>query len=195
MPHSRPLAEMLAHRKELPEALRVLIAEYPRTHWEGHDNFSDLTRFWLERHVMFREVLDRLNEDTRSFLAGNLDARVFAARSARLTVFFLNQLHAHHSIEDQHYFPMLSGLAPGLENGFALLDGDHHELEPLIADLATLTNAMLRPQDGRIRRDDVGRIETHLTSFQIFLDRHLTDEEELVVPTILKYGPPTTLGE
>ena len=38
-------------------------------------------------------------------------------------------------------------------------------------------------------RDRLGAFHTSLTGFQGFLDRHLTDEEDLVVPVLLKYAP------
>jgi len=47
----------LRHRKGLPDALRVLLEQYPRALWESHQNFDGLTRFWLERHLMFRRAL------------------------------------------------------------------------------------------------------------------------------------------
>jgi len=40
----------LAQRSRLPDALRVLLEQYPRDMWESHRNFDGLTRFWLERH-------------------------------------------------------------------------------------------------------------------------------------------------
>ena len=41
----------LARRDGLPDALRVLLAEYPREAWESHPNLTALMRFWLERGV------------------------------------------------------------------------------------------------------------------------------------------------
>ena len=37
----------LARRDGLPDALRVLLAEYPREAWESHPNLTALMRFWL----------------------------------------------------------------------------------------------------------------------------------------------------
>lgn len=179
----------LARRTALPPALAELVRAYPRRDWEGHANFSDLTRFWLERHVMFRDLQARLLKDVHAFLDGDLEDRIFARQSARLTGFFLNQLHGHHTIEDQHYFPQLAGLAPELEAGFELLDGDHHELEPLIHGLGEATNDVLRALAEGQGHDAAGRVAERLERFGLFLNRHLTDEEELVVPTILKYAP------
>jgi hypothetical protein len=35
---------------------------------------------------------------------------------------------------------------------------------------------------------ELGRLHGELARFQTFLDRHLTDEEEIVVPVVLHHG-------
>lgn len=180
----------LERREGLPDALRVLVEALPRGTWESHPNFSPLTRFWLQRHLMFREVLGRLRGDTRTFLDGRADPRAYGRQTARLAQFLLEELHSHHSIEDHHYFPALQGLDPRLETGFALLDADHHALDFHMAGLAEDTNAALRGLKAADPLAGAGRLEARLTEFDRFLDRHLTDEEDLVVPVILRYAPP-----
>jgi hemerythrin-like domain-containing protein len=180
----------LSDRQHLPDALRFLSREYPRDGWEGHANFDEMTRFWLDRHAMFRDVLARLQAESRAYLDHDADPGLFAHRSARLTQFFLEQLHGHHTIEDRHYFPLLSAHDPRLPAGFDLLERDHQALDVHIHDLAGTTNAMLRALQAGQGRTEAGRVTDLLGTFEAFLDRHLTDEEELVVPVILQYGSP-----
>ena len=179
----------LETRAALPDALRVLVTQYPRDIWQSHRNFDALTRFWLERHLMFRQLLDRITGETQGFLDGNRDPQEFARLSARLTGFLLNQLHGHHQIEDMHYFPTLSGLDARLTPGFELLDADHHALDGHLQTMADDTNAMLRALQEGAGHDAAGRVEARLRRFGRFLDRHLVDEEELVIPVILHYAP------
>jgi len=179
----------LGRRDGLPDALRVLVEKLPRGTWEAHPNFSPLTRFWLDRHVMFRDVLDRLQGGTRAFLDGQVAPERYGRETARMAQFFLQELHGHHSIEDHHYFPVLEGLDARLERGFKLLDADHHALDGHLNALAGGTNTMLRGLSGDDPKAGAGALEQQLGDFNGFLDRHLTDEEDLVVPVILTYAP------
>ncbi len=179
----------LERREGLPDALRVLVEELPRGTWEAHPNFSPLTRFWLQRHLMFRELLERLEAGTRAFLDGGVETARYGRETARMAQFLLGELHGHHSIEDHHYFPVLQGLDARLEKGFVLLDADHHALDGHMNDLARDTNAMLEGLSGPDPKAGAGRLGTGLSEFGGFIDRHLTDEEDLVVPVILTYAP------
>ncbi len=177
----------LDERDRLPDALRVLLAEYPRDIWQSHRNFDGLTRFWLERHLMFRQALARLRDEAEAALDGRVDPDRYRQNTARLAGFFLNQLHGHHMIEDHQYFPQLSALESRLGRGFEILDADHHQLDGHIHGLADRTNAMLQaPAQGF--NDAAGALHIALEGFEPFLDRHLLDEEDLVVPVILKHG-------
>lgn len=181
----------LETRTGLPDALRVLVRDYPRDLWESHHNFDALTRFWLERHLMFRELMGRLQTDTQGFLDKRTDPGQYARQTARLAGFFLNQLHGHHQIEDAQYFPTLSRIEPRLSGGFDLLDADHHALDGHLHGLADDTNAMLQAmgQGGAAARTAAGTLNTRLDGFSRFLNRHLLDEEDLVIPTILHHAP------
>lgn len=179
----------LKHRTGLPEQLQVLLERYPRSDWEYHRNFDELTRFWLDRHLMFRDVLGKLRMSSEAYLSRGIDARAFASGSRHLTGFFLSQLRGHHQIEDEHYFPILGAFDARLDRGFELLDNDHKELDSHIYRLAEATNYMLLSLHGGQGDAGVAKVHGQLEVFGRFMHRHLTDEEELVVPTILEYGP------
>ncbi|TRD16610.1 hemerythrin domain-containing protein [Palleronia caenipelagi] len=179
----------LTHRAGLPDALRVLVDELPRGTWEAHPNFSPLTRFWLDRHLMFREVLGRLRQGAEALLQGDLDPQRFGRETSRYGGFLLQELHGHHGIEDHHYFPVLQALDGRLERGFDLLDADHHALDAQMAALAEAANGALTGLAGADPRTAVGQHLEVLGGFHRFLDRHLEDEEDLVVPLILRYAP------
>lgn len=178
----------LATRAGLPDALRVLLERHPRASWEAHPEFNALTRFWLDRHLMFREAQARLIADTQGFLDHNRDPQRFASGLSRLAGFFVNELHGHHHIEDAHYFPALAAQDARVAPAFALLDRDHQALDGGLHALAERTNAVLAAVTGTApAAAESGALLAELEGFQRLLDRHLTDEEEIVVPVILEY--------
>ncbi|QPH53810.1 hemerythrin domain-containing protein [Pontivivens ytuae] len=179
----------LAKRTGLPDALRVLVEAYPRETWEAHPNFDQLTQFWLDRHLMFRQMLAALTGGTEDFLDGQIDARDYAQEIGRMGQAMLQELHSHHSIEDAHYFPVLARQDARLDRGFEMLDRDHHALGEAMQSFADCANTLL-PALAKDGRREAGAMGTELVRFHRFLDRHLQDEEELVVPVLLKYAPP-----
>ena len=180
----------LEERSGLPDALRVLLESYPREAWEADPNFSGLIRFWLDRHLMFRRLTATMASEAERALDGDLAPEVFAAHLSRYGSMFAGELHGHHMIEDAHYFPHLKGLDPRLVRGFDILDRDHHAIDAHLQTFADDANAALRAVAARTgHKDATAAFRSGLARLDGFLDRHLTDEEELVVPVLLKHAP------
>lgn len=168
-------------RSGLPDPLRVLVEEIPRDTWQAHPQFGDLVSFWLERHLLFRRLLATLEADVQALIDRQIDFDAYAPRLSRFAGLLVNELHGHHRIEDQHYFPRLALFDPRVETGFELLDADHQAMDGVLHDMAGAANAVLEGGAPGVFAD-------HLTRFGRLLDRHLQDEEEIVVPVILKSG-------
>lgn len=176
----------LAKRKGLPDALAVLLAEYPREVWQTHPQFDGMVRFWLERHLMFRRLVDLMTSETRKRLDGNMDPMTFKAHVSRLGSMLVGELHMHHNVEDAHYFPILVQKDERLEQGFDILDRDHHAIDGVLNRYVEAANAVIRAESQETAK--IGRLLEEITGLERFLDRHLNDEEELIVPIILKFG-------
>jgi iron-sulfur cluster repair protein YtfE (RIC family) len=180
----------LAHRPGLPDAMRLLLAQFPKADWAGHPNFHGLVQFWLDRHLNFRRMTLMMQRDAQSLLDGGLEGQAFASRLARMGNQFLTELHGHHQIEDSHFFPRLTQLEPKLDAGFQLLERDHLAIAGFLQRFTTAANGALTVwQDAPALRTASGLFLSELTAITQVLDRHLTDEEELVVPVILSHGP------
>ncbi len=169
-------------RDGLPDALRYLVEAYPRDIWTSHTNFDGLTRFWLSRHQEFRRGLAMMHDMAAKGIDRREDPDQMMRNLQRVSAFFTEALHGHHYMEDAHYFPKFTAIEPGLDTGFVLLDSDHHALEGHINRLEQLS--------GKLTEAALGHLYDHLNAFETFLDRHLTDEEDLIVPIILKHGAP-----
>lgn len=181
----------LAARHELPDALRVLLAEYPRNGWVHDPGFDGLVRFWLDRHIMFRRILGDLLQSTETLLDHRTSPEDYAVFVAHQGGMFVNGLHEHHTIEDTYYFPKLAKQDARIAKGFDILDKDHHDIDGRLAGFVDAANAVIRHADDRDRLQSVaGAFRADLNTLERLLDRHLVDEEELVVPVILKYGAP-----
>ena len=180
----------LARRSGWPEDLRVLIARFPREQWQGHANLGAMTRFWLSRHDMFRELATMIQTIEAQFREGTLSSAEFLRQFVPRLQFLLSQLGVHHQIEDLHYFPIFRAADMRLVRGFDVLEGDHHHIHADMAATADTANAMLRALTGdadALRRcgDAYAAASGDLLKGLI---RHLDDEEDLIVPLILDRG-------
>lgn len=180
-----PLA--LYHRSALPDAFRIILADYPRDGWAAHPHFGGLAAFWLDRHLNFRAMMARMQEDSALRLDGQIAAQEYGQRLARLGQRFLGELVGHHQIEDTAYFPHLAQLEPRIARGFEVLDADHHTLHELIDTFAAGANALLRESNDTAQRELVAGFGGVLGRFERMLGQHLTDEEDLVLPVVLKH--------
>lgn len=179
----------LASRDQLPDALRVLLAEYPRDLWECDPGFDGLIRFWLDRHLMFRRLLAEMTNTTQLLLDRQLPPDRFGATLSRYGGMFVNGLHEHHTIEDSHYFPKLMQKDKRIAAGFDILETDHNALDGFLAAFVTSANAVLGQSGDRSRlQDAAGSFAADLGRLDKLLNRHLIDEEDLIVPVILRYG-------
>ena len=180
----------LARRSGWPEDLRVLISRYPREQWDAHANLGEMARFWLSRHVMFRELADMIAAIEKEFREGRLPPAEFPRQFVPRLQFLLSQLNVHHQIEDYHYFPIFRAADERLAKGFDVLEGDHHAIHADMAKTAETANALLRALSGaedalRQCGDDYAAASGALLKGLI---RHLDDEEDLIVPLILDRG-------
>ena len=175
-------------RSGLPDALKVLLTEHPREAWESDPNFHGLVSFWLDRHMMFRKLGVLLQDESRNLLDGQTDADRFARAVGHYGGMLVNQLHGHHQIEDQHYFPVLVTRDRRIEKGFDLLDADHHALDGHLNRFVEAANGAIRgavESEPKRAADDFLKASGDLDRL---LRRHLDDEEDLIVPVILKFG-------
>lgn len=183
----------LAQRNGWPQDLRVLIERYPRETWAGHDNLGSMARFWLQRHDMFRKLGGMLDDGTAQFREGKIAPADYPKWLAPRLQFFLEQLHVHHRIEDEHYFPIFQAADERLARAFGILEADHEALHRDIARSIEGANAMLRAlQENATNNDALSRAGDAYAAASgdliKGLMRHLEDEEDIIVPLILDRG-------
>ena len=173
-----------------PSELRFLLERYPREQWMTHANLGQMARFWLERHNMFRELGGALKDATTRFREDAVTPKEFQPWFAPRLQFFLQQLHAHHHVEDGHYFPILRAAESRLVSGFEVLEKDHEMLHAGIMNSVESANEFLKnlqenDDKARFAGDSYADVNADLLKKML---RHLDDEEDLIIPLILDRG-------
>jgi hemerythrin-like domain-containing protein len=185
-----PAALALDMRTCWPADLRLLADRYPREVWESHANLGSMAQFWLQRHDMFREIASALTDATAAFREGTATVQDFRAWFPPRLQFFLQQLNAHHQVEDLHYFPVFQAAETRLARGFEVLEADHGTIHGSIVAAVESANAFLRAAVNEVdplRATGDRYVETSSGLLRL-LRRHLADEEDLIIPLILDRG-------
>ena len=169
--------------------MQALLRDYPRDAWPDHPNFAVSIQNWMGAHQMFRQLAGIVSGDTQGFLDNNLDLQDYAARLGRFGNLLVQNLHGHHTWEDRHYFPELSRADSRFDRGLEMLESDHVALDGLLDQITGSANRVIklaRLEPGQAV-NDAGQLFDHAEKLKGFLYRHLTDEEDLIVPILLHH--------
>lgn len=173
----------------MPDDMQALLGTYPRDSWDSHPGFRDKTRHWLRAHQGFRQLSEYIRLDSERYLDGDMEGVAFARRLSHTGNVLVGNLHGHHGWEDHSYFPELSAADPRFDAGLEILEKDHADLDVVLDSFTRTANRVIKLMqldENQAREETVGLHATAQT-IQAFLQRHLTDEEELAVPIILHH--------
>lgn len=176
-------------RGGLPQDMRALLRDYPRDAWPDHPNFAASIRKWMGAHATFRALSDLTRTDTEAFLDKDMDQEAYLSRISRYGNALVRSLHGHHAWEDRRFFPELGAADPRFAAGLDMLEGDHLRLDQVLEGFTRTGNRMIQLEvlDPSQLRDEAGALHGCAGRIGAFLDRHLTDEEDLVVPILLHH--------
>lgn len=171
---------------DMPEEMRSLLRRYPREDWDAHPGFRDKTRQWLNAHQGFRMLAEQVRLDTELCIDKEMALDDYAARLSFFGGRLVGNLHGHHGWEDHSYFPELSAADPRFDAGLEVLEQDHADLDIVLDDFIRQANRVIKlaSLDAGQAHDEVGRLHGQAEAIEAFLQRHLTDEEDLAVPII-----------
>ena len=173
----------------MPEAMRVLLHDYPRDSWDQNPHFKRATKQWLEAHQMFRRLGKLVRTETERYLDRSRDPEDYAGRLSYYGNALVGNLHGHHGWEDHNYFPELSAADPRFDAGLEILEKDHQELDIVLDRFTRVANRTLKliQLDEKASVNEAGELHNEAETIEAFLRRHLSDEEELAVPIILHH--------
>lgn len=180
----------LETRTGWPADLRFILERFPREAWADHVNLAGMARFWLEIHNGFRRAGEALRGATGEFREGLVTPERFRAWYAPRLQTFLGHLEGHHSIEDHQMFPIFNAAEPRLMKGFDVLELDHGTIHAAMERMAETANVFMQaPAGDKDKMRYAGdAYATAADRLMWMLDRHLGDEEDLVIPLILDRG-------
>ena len=175
--------------EDIPTNMQALLRTYPRDTWDAHPGFKEKTRRWLGAHRMFRQLSATVRKDTESYLNGDRDVADYAGRLSYRSGALVRNLHGHHGWEDHSYFPELSAADPRFDAGLEVPEKDHADLDVVLNSFTRTANRTIKlvQLDKKAAREEAGKLHGVAQTIEAFLQRHLTDEEELAVPIILHH--------
>lgn len=147
---------------------------------------------WLEIHGWFRQMTGGLTGLTGRWREGAFPvaAQYQAALMPRLQQ-FLQNLDGHHQRESRMYFPAFIKQEPAIAAGVELLDRDHDAVHVLIERMVEAANAFnLAVREGHDLRAPGEALADAIEAAAPPLERHLHDEEDIVVPLLTLHGDP-----
>ncbi len=99
---------------------------------------------------------------------------------------YAGEVLAHHTIEDEIFFPQLAARVPVVVDHLARVEGDHHRLDELMAAAAA---AMTRLAASASQADAEGAAAV-VRELADLMDRHLDFEDEDLVPLFTRHFTP-----
>lgn len=177
-------------RTGLPAEMQLLLRDYPRAAWPGHPNFARSIQNWMGAHQMFRQLGEIVQGETELYLAKDRDPDAYAARLSRYGNLLVGNLHGHHTWEDRAFFPELGAADDRFHEGLEMLESDHLALDEVLDRFTRGANRVIKliELDEAQAREEAKPLRDVAEEIGGFLHRHLTDEEELVVPIILHHN-------
>ena len=175
----------LLKRSSLSRELKAFLLDYPRKGWSENPNFEHFSEFWLQRHEMFRELSSHLISLSQSILNKQINEDEYQKRTLRCSSFMLQQLHLHHEMEDNYFFPGIAKYDKKLIAAIELLETDHTEISALFDAYDEILNRCITPRETLIFAGKLLECQSMLNKA---LKRHLEDEEDIIVPAALHYG-------
>ena len=138
---------------------------------------------------MFRQLGELVRVDTEHYLDKKRSPDEFAGHLSRFGGLLVQNLHGHHGWEDRSFFPELSAADDRFDGGLETLENDHVVLDGVLDRFTRQANRVIKlvHLDEGQARDEAGSLHSLAVGIEGFLERHLADEENLVVPILLHH--------
>lgn len=136
------------------------------------DGGASMATMLMMSHHAFRRDLARLFRAVERIKAGDVSRN--AELQKEWSASYHAALHGHHMFEDQNIFPDIRGKHPDLAAALDTLTGQHHRIDPLLAQGDAAFADLAHPE----------KAEAVLRELRGLLDEHLAFEEEKITPEL-----------
>jgi len=164
-----------------------LLREFPRSIWPESSPDDATSRLLLSRHGGFRRRVEMLLDASQAALDGKTSPPDFTYDLARELHFFVPLLEGHHQAESTRLYPRLIHHFPEAQDKFLILDRDHTDIDYALGSLQKVPERLMTQAPTKaLFQQETEQLCVELYRFQRLLARHLDDEEDLVIPILLK---------
>ena len=182
-------AWQVEQRKGLPAVIKDLLLPLERDQWSQHARYGGKASFFMQYHGDLLATAAYLKQSLQTLLDSSQLVFNWQHLKEPLSAaqYLVDRAHNHHSIEEQVYFPQFRKIMPQLSKGIDLLDKDHQSLDLALDDLSTkvMNMVMTMNQEDIIDKQQVKALTDNVLHLQRILQRHLHDEEEVIIPIFL----------
>lgn len=169
-------------------SVQETLLESTRSEWQKHPRFGGKASFFMSIHRDLLNGAAQLSRGIEQLLdvpQGDLREAVTRTNLLPFSKNLIGFAHHHHEIEDHGYFPQFALIYPELDRGLSLLDGDHKVLDAALDDTQT---ALGKINDADVTRDQLAALNAGSHALENILNRHIWDEEEIIIPIFLRHG-------
>lgn len=153
-------------------------------------NTPDLTTYQLVHRAIRRSTAQ-----LTAAVSGLTEAERFGRgpQLAKWYAGFERELHMHHTVEDDHFFPALFSHVPALRSYLERIDDEHHYLSELIVDTRSAIAGIVDPRTAFSHASaEAGRRAGEL---EALMDSHLDFEDAEILPLFTRHMDAAEYGE
>ncbi|NRB40851.1 MAG: hemerythrin domain-containing protein [Pseudomonadales bacterium] len=172
-------------RQQLPDVIQNQLLGIERHSWSEHARYAGKAQFFINYHRDLLATAAYIEQALQSLLDSSLQAFSSMQLQSLLsaTHYLIERTQNHHQIEDHAYFPQFRRIMPSLGTGIDLLDQDHKLLDAALHELDVMMQNLLKL--ALVSRQQLSVFFDKIRHLQKILQRHLYDEEEVIIPLFL----------
>ncbi|NQZ32782.1 MAG: hemerythrin domain-containing protein [Oceanospirillaceae bacterium] len=174
-------------RDELPIPIKKSLLNIERAQWAHHPKYHGKAEFFIHYHEGLLNTSSYILNTLVELLNGSNDPALHETKLKeiyRAGMSLINNAEHHHKIEDHLYFPEFKRLEPKLGAGIDLLENDHLALSAALGQFSISLNQSMIPGSSY---SAWGLLYQSAIDVDRILNRHLNDEEEIIIPIFLRH--------